>query len=261
MIGTSDSMSSATTDVVAPRGTAVVTGAAQGLGRSFALSLAQTGHDVAILDLSAADETVAQVRATGRRCTAHIGDASDPAVVSEFADSVRSTLAPIRVVVNNAGISPYASFADTNLDTWHRILRVNLDSMFIVTQAFLPDLASHGNGRIVNMTSSVVWDFQARNMSAYATTKAAIVGFTRALAGELGEAGITVNCIAPGIVLTPDITGRVETARLEEYRNRQSIKHLAESADLIPALEFLIDERSGQTTGMVVPVNGGRVVV
>lgn len=254
-------MSSATTDEVAPRGTAVITGAAQGLGRSFAGSLARSGHDVAILDLSSAEEAVAEVEAAGRRCTAHVGDASDVAAVTAFAAAVRSTLTPVRVVVNNAGISPYLPFSQTDLATWHRILRVNLDSMFIVTQAFLPDLTSHGNGRIVNLTSSVVWDIQARNMSAYATSKAAIVGFTRALAGELGELGITVNCIAPGIVLTPDITGRVDPARLEEYRNRQSIKHLAEPADLVPALEFLIGENAGQTTGMVLPVNGGRVIV
>lgn len=254
-------MSSATTETAVPRGTAVVTGAAQGLGRAFALSLARGGHDVAILDLNPADEVVAQIQSAGGRCLAYAGDASDPEAVAAFAQAVRGALGPVRVLVNNAGISPYAPFAETDLDTWHRLLRVNLDSAFIVTQAFLPDLTAHGSGRIVNMSSSVVWDAQARHMSVYAMTKAAIVGLTRALAGELGEAGITVNCIAPGIVLTPDIARRVDPARLEEYRQRQSIKHLAEATDIVSALEFLVDERSGHVTALVLPVNGGRVIV
>lgn len=247
--------------MTATRGTAVVSGAAQGIGRTFALALATAGHDIAIIDTQPSDETAAAIAGVGRGVIAHVGDASDPAAVSAFGDEVRGGLPRVRVLVNNAGISPYAPFAETTLDMWHRLLRVNLDSMLMMTQQFLPDLMAGGDGRIVNMTSSVVWDFQATNMTAYATTKAGIVGFTRALAGEIGHLGITVNCIAPGIVLTPDIQDRVTAERLETYRDRQAIKRLAVPEDLVPALEFLVSERSGHITGTIVPVNGGRVVL
>lgn len=255
-IATSDSMSSGTT-----RGTAVVTGGARGLGRAFAEALAADGHAVAILDLSDAEETVSAITARGGVALAAHGDAADPKDVQDFQQLVADRLPGVRVLVNNAGVSPYLPFESTTLDDWHRIMRVNLDSAYLLTRAFLDDLIASAAGRVVNLTSSIVWDLQARNMSAYATSKAGVVGLTRALAGELGVHSITVNCIAPGIVLTEDIEERVAAERLEEYRNRQSIKRLAHAADLVSALEFLISERSGQVTGTVVPVNGGRVVL
>ena len=254
-------MSSDITETGHHRGTAVVTGAARGLGRTFALALAETGHDLALLDLTEADQTRAEIEALGRRCVVMAGDASDPDAVRAFGESVRSRLPAVRVLVNNAGISPYSPFTETSLETWQRIMRVNLDSMFLLSQEFLPDLAGSGCGRIINLTSTVVWDAQARNMTAYTTSKAGIVGFTRALAGEVGRDGITVNCIAPGIVLTPDIQERVADAQLEIYRHRQAVPQLARTEDLVSALLFLADERSGLVTGTVVPVNGGRVIL
>lgn len=248
--------------MTSPRGTAVVTGGASGLGRTFAIALAHAGHDIAILDLDSADETLAGVAAAGVHTLARRGDAADPEAVADLVAAIEaSELAPVRVLVNNAGISPYAPFSDTDLELWHRILRVNLDSLFLLTQAFLPALTSHGAGRIVNLSSSVVWDAQVRDMTAYATSKAAIVGFTRALAGEVGASGVTVNAIAPGIVLTPDIRGRVPAERLEVYRDRQAVPLIAEPADLVSTLLYLVDEDTRLVTGATLPVNGGRVVL
>lgn len=246
----------------ASRGTAIVTGGAAGLGRAFAIALAEAGHDVAILDLQSSDDLRRHVESLGSQIVTCVGDAADPGAVAGFGEELRaSSLRPIRVLVNNAGISPYASFTETDLHLWHRILAVNLDSLFLMVQEFLPDLERHGAGRIVNMTSSVVWDAEARNMAAYATSKAAIVGFTRSLAGEVGHSGLTVNCIAPGIVLTPDIRARVPSERLETYRRRQSIPILAEADDLVSTLLYLVDETTSLVTGATMPVNGGRVVL
>lgn len=242
-------------------GVAVVTGAARGLGATFAIALADAGHDVAVLDLVDGAATCDAVTARGRRAIALIGDAASPADVAGFADQVRVELGATRVLVNNAGISPYAPFDQTDLALWQQVSRVNLDSMFLLTQAFLPDLLADGAGRIVNLTSSVVWDAQARDMVAYATTKAGVVGFTRALAGELGQHGVTVNAIAPGIVLTPDITSRVPDQKLQAYLDRQSIKSLMVPDDLAAALVFLTSRAAGHVTGTVLPVNGGRVLL
>ena len=245
-----------------PRGTAIVTGGAAGLGRAFAVGLAEAGHDVAILDLQSSDVVSGHVESLGRQVVTSVGDAADPSTVAAFGAKLRSSsLSPIRVLVNNAGISPYAPFTDTDFDLWRRILTVNLDSLFLMSKEFLPDLERHGRGRIVNLTSSVVWDAEARNMTAYATSKAAIVGFTRSLAGEVGRSGLTVNCIAPGIVLTPDIRERVPTERLETYRSRQSIPILAEAQNLLSTLLYLVDEESALVTGATMPVNGGRVLL
>jgi NAD(P)-dependent dehydrogenase (short-subunit alcohol dehydrogenase family) len=252
-------MSSGITDTA--RGTAVVTGAARGLGQHFAVALAEAGHDVAILDLDDASATCELIETTGRRCLTVCGDASDPQDVHSFVAAVRNELPPARVLVNNAGISPYASFVDTDFALWQRVSRVNLDSMYLMTHGLVKDICATGHGRIVNLTSSVVWDAQARNMTAYTMTKSAIVGFTRALAGELGAQGVTVNCIAPGIVLTPDIEDRVAESQLEIYRNRQAIPHITAPEDLISTLLYLVDERTRMVTGATLPVNAGRVIV
>lgn len=239
-----------------------MTGGAAGLGRAFAIGLAEAGHDVAILDVQPSNVVREHVESLGRQVVTSVGDAADPSAVAAFGAKIRSSsLSPIRVLVNNAGISPYSPFSDTDIDLWRRILAVNLDSLFLMSKEFLPDLESHGRGRIVNLTSSVVWDAEARNMTAYATSKAAIVGFTRSLAGEVGHSGLTVNCIAPGIVLTPDIRERVSTERLETYRSRQSIPILAEAQDLLSTLLYLVAEESAQVTGAIMPVNGGRVLI
>ncbi|MCW2757899.1 MAG: short-chain dehydrogenase [Nocardioidaceae bacterium] len=240
-------------------GVAVVSGGAQGLGRAFVRRLAELGHDVAVLDLQDATEIAAEMHGLGRRFLVMRGDAADPRVVDEFARDVREGLGPPRVLVNNVGISPYRAFSDETLDSWHEVLRVNLDSAFLLTRAFLPDLCTTGSGRVVNLTSSVVWDAATRDMVAYATSKAAIVGLTRALATELGPAGVTVNAIAPGIVLTPDIQARVPEEKLAAYRDRQAIKELAGPDDLTAALGFLVSPGAQQVTGVVLPVNGGRV--
>lgn len=258
---TSTTISSGSVSSAITRGTAVVTGGAQGLGRVFAEALAKGGHAVALLDVSDCDSTLDAISSRGGTAIAACGDASDPTDVSAFKSYVNKNLPPVRVLVNNAGISPYATFAETSLEDWHRIMRINLDSAFLLTQAFLDDLIMSGSGRVVNLTSSVVWDFQAKDMTAYTTSKAGIVGLTRALASELGIHGVTVNCIAPGIVLTSNIKERVSTERLEEYRERQSIKTLARPTDLVSALNFLVSEDSCQVTGIVVPVNGGRVAL
>lgn len=239
--------------------TAVVTGGAAGLGAAFARRLAELGHDVAVCDLEAPDATVAAVRALGRRAYGHAGDVSRPDDVEAFAAGAREALGPVGVLVNNVGISPYTPFAELSLDEWRRVMAVNLDSLFLVTRAFLGDMREAGWGRVVNLTSSLAWDAQGRDVVPYATSKMGVLGFTRALAGEVGADGVTVNAICPGIVRTPVLDERLPAERWDVYRERQAIKRIAEPEDLLAALTMLVSEEAGQITGVNLPVNGGRV--
>lgn len=243
----------------AARPTAVVTGAASGLGRSFAVHLAGLGYSLAVCDLLDCDSTVSEIRRSGGTAFGARADASDAEDVAGFAGQVHHELGPVSVLVNNVGISPYAPFADITLEQWRRVMSVNLDSLFLMTRAFLPDMIAAGAGRVVNLTSSVGWDPQSTEMVHYATSKLGVVGFTRSLAGEMGQHGVTVNCIAPGLVATPALRDRVVPQRWAALRERQAVKRTLEPADLLAALEYLVSPGAQMVTGTVVPVNGGRV--
>jgi NAD(P)-dependent dehydrogenase (short-subunit alcohol dehydrogenase family) len=239
----------------------VVTGAASGLGAEYARRLAQLGFDLAICDLVESEETVAAVEAEGRRAYAAIADASVPAEVEVFADGVRDELGPVAVLVNNVGVSPFSPFEQITLEEWQRTMRVNLDSLFLVTRAFLEDMKIAQWGRIVNVTTAVGWDAERLEVVHYETSKMGVLGFTRSLAGEVGPYGITVNSICPGLIKTPLLDERIPQQSWQRNLGRQAIKRYGEPADLLAALTMLVSDEAGFITGINVPVHGGRVVI
>jgi NAD(P)-dependent dehydrogenase (short-subunit alcohol dehydrogenase family) len=183
-------------------GTAVVTGASRGIGRAIALRLAQAGADVALWarDAKALQEAASEVAALGVRAQPIACDVSDPAQVRRAADQVRQTMAPVTIVVNNAGAvlrKPTEAIGD---DEWRRVLAVNLDGTFFVTRAFLPDL-TRSRGRVINI-SSIAGREGTPFLAAYCAAKHGVVGLTRALAEELRAAKVCVNAICPGSVDT-----------------------------------------------------------
>jgi NAD(P)-dependent dehydrogenase (short-subunit alcohol dehydrogenase family) len=241
------------------RRTAVVTGAASGLGQVMAERLAATGHDVAVCDLTPCTETVDRIRAHGRRAAHAVADVSSPDDVAAFADVVHAELGQVGVLVNNVGISPYRPFLEIGLEEWRSVMRINLDSLLLVTQAFLPDMVQDGAGRVVCLTSSVVWDPQSTQMAHYATSKGGVWAFVRSLAGEFGPHGVTVNAIAPGLVQTPALRERVPDQRWDDVAGRQAVRRTLVPDDLLASLDFLVSDGAGTVTGTTVPVNGGRV--
>jgi len=238
---------------------AVVTGAASGLGAAFAGRLAELGYDIAVCDLEPCDKTVAALRRLGRRALGCAADAASPTDVDRFARSVHEQLGPVRVLVNNVGISPYTPFEQVTLEEWRRVMAANLDSLFLITRAFLEDMKALRWGRIVNMTSALAWDAQRRDVVPYVTSKLGVLGFTRSLATEVGQYGITVNAICPGIIRTARLDERVPERQWEIYRERQAIKTIAEPADLLAALSLLVSDDARLMTAVNLPVHGGRV--
>jgi NAD(P)-dependent dehydrogenase (short-subunit alcohol dehydrogenase family) len=183
-------------------GTAVVTGASRGIGRAIALRLAEAGADVALWsrDDAALQRVADEVAALGARAQVTVCDVADPRAVQVAAERVRRDMAPVTIVVNNAGAvlrKPTVEITDAE---WRHVLAVNLDGTFHVTRAFLPDL-TRASGRVINI-SSIAGRQGTALLAAYCAAKHAVVGLTRALAEELRAAKVCVNAICPGSVDT-----------------------------------------------------------
>jgi NAD(P)-dependent dehydrogenase (short-subunit alcohol dehydrogenase family) len=236
---------------------AVVTGGANGMGREIALRLARDGADVAVLDLADAAATVAAIEALGRRGIAIACDVTDPDAVAAAAKRVADELGVVGIVVNNVGIYPYDKFTDIDLERWRRVMRINVDSVFIVSAAFLPPMRERRWGRIVNMASNTFHGGDYPSYVHYITSKGAVIGFTRALASEVGPDGVTVNGIAPGLTRTENMAANRPDGLFDEVAATQSIKRPQEPDDVAGAVSFLASGDAGFITGQTLPVDGG----
>jgi NAD(P)-dependent dehydrogenase (short-subunit alcohol dehydrogenase family) len=236
---------------------AVVTGAARGLGQEFAVGLAARGYPVAGFDITDQSATAQRVEATGGRFLAVQVDVTDEAAVQAGVTTVVDHFGGVQIVVNNAGVYPPIPFEQTTLADWRRVLRLNLDGPFLVTQAALPHLRAAGWGRVVNIVSAVVF-LGPPELVAYTTSKAGLVGFTRALATAVGADGITVNAIAPGLTSTETAASTTGAdGGFDRVRALQAIPHTERPADLVSTLLYVCDEGSGFLTGQTINVDGG----
>jgi NAD(P)-dependent dehydrogenase (short-subunit alcohol dehydrogenase family) len=239
---------------MAERRVALVTGAAHGLGQEFSAALAARGYTVAGLDVADLAETTQRAGPAFHGVRA---DVTDPESVDAAIAAVVERFGGLHIVVNNAGVYPQIPFEETGLDDWRAIMRLNLEGPFNVTRAALPHLRAAGWGRIVNITSAVVF-LGPPGLVAYTTSKAGLIGFTRALASELGGEGITVNAIAPGLTRT-DTAARTTGADggFERVRDLQVIPATEEPGDLVSTLLYVCDEGSGFLSGQTINVDGG----
>ena len=246
---------------------AVITGAAAGIGQAYAQRLAQEGCDIVAADISAATETGKLVEAEGRKFLSCICDVSSQDSVLKLAEDVERTFGRCDILVNNAGIYPRKKFLEMTYEDWRRVMSVNLDAVFFTCRAFVPGMKECGWGRIVNMSSStfatVVPDY-----AHYIASKGGIVGFTRALATEMGPFGITVNAIAPSLTRsqgtlsqTPRAGANSMDAEFENLARRQSIPRPEVPEDLVGALAFLTSDDAAFITAQTLYVDGGFVRV
>jgi NAD(P)-dependent dehydrogenase (short-subunit alcohol dehydrogenase family) len=236
--------------------TALVTGAAGGLGEAFALRLAADGHRVLLTDRLPCDDLAARIRAAGGQAQAFACDLADSADVLRLADTALAAAGRVDVLVNNAAFMPQVALAELTPETWRRIMAVNVDAPFLLAQRLSPAMSAHGRGRIVNLASSTVWG-PPPGMTAYATSKMAVIGLTRTLAAELGRHGITVNAISPGLTRHPGSAANLPEQAFDGVRARQFIPRTEEPADLVGVLSFLASDDARFVTGQVINVDGG----
>jgi 3-oxoacyl-[acyl-carrier protein] reductase len=240
--------------------TALVTGGNTGIGRAIALALAQAGADVALTYFSnPGEQTAAAIRALGRRSLALRMDATDSAEVNRVIPELARALGGhIDILVNNAGYMvgrvPVAEMSDEH---WHNVIDVNLNSAFYCSRAVLPYMRSAW-GRIVNMSSLAARNGGGPGAVAYAAAKAGLLGLTRGLAKELASQGITVNAVAPGLILE---TPFHETFNTEEGRQAAiagiPLKRGGVPGDVAGAVLFLASDLAAFITGEITEINGG----
>ncbi|MEU4658431.1 SDR family NAD(P)-dependent oxidoreductase [Streptomyces sp. NPDC023723] len=237
----------------------VVTGAGRGLGRSIAATLAGQGASVAVWDLNAdgAEKTVAAIQEAGGEAVAVTVDVSDAAAVAAAAARTHEELGPVTVLVNNAGVTTYVPFTELGEDEWDRMVRINLKSQYLVSRSFVPDMLAAGWGRIVNISSSSA-QTGAPAMAHYAASKGGVIGFTKALAIEFADKGITVNNVPPGFVDTPLLREGFDP---DEVAPSMPMKRAGQPADIAHAVAYLVSEEAAYVTGQTLSVNGGRYLV
>jgi NAD(P)-dependent dehydrogenase (short-subunit alcohol dehydrogenase family) len=238
---------------------ALVTGAARGIGRRIALTLAEEGYRIAANDLREPGETLEELRSAGAEAIALPGDVSDETTVRRMAETVTEEFGPVSVLVNNAGISAIVPAEETTLADWNRTLSVNLTGPFLTSREFGKAMLKRGSGSIVNV-SSVAGLLGVADRAAYNASKHGLIGLTRTLAAEWGGRGVRANAVCPGWVKTEmdeedqagggytdaDIEGRVPMARF------------ATPEDIARAVAFLADpEWSGFVNGHTLSVDGG----
>jgi NAD(P)-dependent dehydrogenase (short-subunit alcohol dehydrogenase family) len=240
---------------------ALVTGAARGIGQAIAVRLAAAGHRVVIADKLPADETAALIEAAGGEALAVQADLSSAAGISELTAEVAGRAGHCDVLVNNAGLMRFQPLARTDLETWRQLQAVNVEAPFQLARALAPGMAERGFGRIVNTASNTFWHPPGEGFVAYITTKGAIIGFTRALAVELGPYGITVNAVAPGLTRTPGSEADNPEQHFAEVRHAQAVKRTSMPADLAGAVAFLASDEAGMITGQTLRVDGGLVTL
>jgi NAD(P)-dependent dehydrogenase (short-subunit alcohol dehydrogenase family) len=234
-----------------------------GNGRAAAILLARSGAKVLVVDLvrEAAEQTVAMIAKEGGVAVPFVADVTDEGQCRALVEATVKQWGRLDLLDNNVGIGGRGSVVDTRVEDWRRIMQVNVDSMFLVSRFAIPAMVeSGGGGAIVNVSS--ISALRPRGLTAYSTSKGAVIALTRAMAVDHGPQGIRVNCVAPGPIYTPRMyTGQMSAAGREARRQASVLGIEGVGWDIGHAVRFLLSEQARYITGQTLVVDGGATLV
>jgi 3-oxoacyl-[acyl-carrier protein] reductase len=242
----------------------VITGGGKGIGKVYAQEFARAGARVVAADIDgeAAKTVAAAITAEGGEALGLATDIAEAAAVDAFARAAIERFGTVDVLINNASLmSALArrSWLEIPVEEWDRVMAVNLRGMFLTCRAFVPAMRQNGRGKIVNISSSRVWEGTPNRLH-YTTSKAGVIGFTRALAREVGEWGITVNAVTPGNTQSDTQVGSSAPEYLKGRIEGRAIARAQVPEDLVGAVMFLSSAASDFMTGQTINVDGGRMM-
>lgn len=244
-------------------GTVLITGASRGIGREAALLFAKNGYDV-IINYHNSEDKAKELEDTinrgevNRHALAIRADVSDENQVHAMFSQARQFFAPVDVLVNNAGIAASGLFTDMGIEEWDNLFHVNMRSAFVCSKEALPQMISKKQGCIINVSS--IWGICGASCEvAYSSSKAALIGFTKALAKEMGPSGVRVNCVAPGVIDT-DMNKTLTEEDLAGLRDQTPLGVVGRPEDAAQSILFLASPQAAFITGQVLSPNGGFLI-
>ena len=239
---------------------AVVTGAGRGIGRAIALKFASEGANVACVSRTAenSEKVAAEIRALGRQAWAYAIDVADSKAVATAAEKILTDAGRVDILVNNAGVTKDGLLIRMSEEDWDTVLNTNLKGAFSLTKAFTRTLLKQRSGRIINV-ASIIGLIGNAGQANYAASKAALVGFTKSVARELGSRGITANALAPGFIET-DMTAALNEEMRRQLLDKIPLACFGQAEDIAAAALFLAGPSGRYITGQVLVVDGGMVM-
>lgn len=238
----------------------LITGASGGIGKATAILFARAGFATAICyntNGEAAKALCEELTAEGCVCKTYGGNLSDPHTAGKLVEAVAQDLGPVTVLVNNAGISYSGLLTDMSDTDYKEVMAVNLDSAFYLSRAVLPSMVHEKNGSIINVSS--MWgEVGASCEVVYSTAKAGLIGFTKALAKEVGPSNIRVNCVSPGVIDTP-MNACYDEETMRDLAEETPLNRIGTPEEVANVIFFLASDKATFITGQDIGVNGGMI--